>query len=381
MTHLQEIYKNLQEQIEHLPLTDYSYVALDEKSRQEKMRNLIASKISFLPSEEQDRLTQEFFDLGPLSHLIANEDITEIIVNGPQSIWFEQKGLLHRHRDSFFSSLSFKNCIDLICLESQKQATLAQPCLDAHFREFRLSLVNDELTKTQTHFCLRRHPKNPWSFERLQKAGWCSSSQALTIQKLLNQRKNLLIVGGTGSGKTSVLNSCLQALPMNERLIVIEDTLEIALPNSASMRLLTREDPQGTLPEVDQSLLVKRALRLRPDRIVMGEIRGPESKDFLMALSSGHQGSLATLHADSPNQALLRLEMLIQMGAPQWSLLAIRRLIQMSLDYIVVTQRTPEGARRLSGIYRLSSLEESGFLTEALEIEKDLTSSGQIFCV
>ncbi len=132
------------------------------------------------------------------------------------------------------------------------------------------------------------------------------------------------------------------------------------------MKLLTREDPQKVHAPITQSDLVRRTLRLRPDRIIMGEIRGEEAKDFLMSLSTGHRGSFGTLHAQSPHQALLRLEMLIQLGAPQWSLQAIRRLIQLSLEFILITEKTSTGARKFAGLYRLSSLEDHGFLVEAV---------------
>jgi pilus assembly protein CpaF len=164
-----------------------------------------------------------------------------------------------------------------------------------------------------------------------------------------------------------VLNSLLDLLPENERVVVIEDSSEIALSNKASMKLLTREDPHGILPAIDQTQLVKRSLRLRPDRIVMGEVRGSEAKDFLMAMATGHSGSFGTLHAQDANQALIRLEMLIQMGAPQWSLTAIRRLIQLSLDYIIITGRATTGERQLKGVYRLCSLEDQGFLVEQVD--------------
>jgi len=133
------------------------------------------------------------------------------------------------------------------------------------------------------------------------------------------------------------------------------------------MKLLTREDPHGILPAIDQTQLVKRSLRLRPDRIVMGEVRGSEAKDFLMAMATGHSGSFGTLHAQDASQALIRLEMLIQMGAPQWSLTAIRRLIQLSLDYIIITGRAATGERQLKGVFRLCSLEDQGFLVEQVD--------------
>ncbi|RYZ78974.1 MAG: CpaF family protein, partial [Proteobacteria bacterium] len=166
---------------------------------------------------------------------------------------------------------------------------------------------------------------------------------------------------------TSLINALLQTIPSNERAVVIEDTPEIELPNTSSMKLITREDPQGILKSIDQGQLLKHSLRLRPDRIVMGEIRGGEAKDLLMALATGHGGSFGTLHASDARQALIRLEMLIQMGAPQWNLPAVRRLIHLSLDYILVVEKNAEGKRQFQGIYKICSLEENGFLIEKVQ--------------
>jgi pilus assembly protein CpaF len=180
----------------------------------------------------------------------------------------------------------------------------------------------------------------------------------------VEQRKNFLIVGGTGTGKTSLINALLHTCSDNERALVIEDTAEIELPNLSSMKLLTRQDPQGILKPIDQGQLLCHALRLRPDRIVVGEIRGAEAKDLLMALATGHSGSFGSLHASDARQALIRLEMLIQMGAPQWSLSAVRRLIQLSLDYVLLVGKSANGERQFQGVFKICSLEETGFLIE-----------------
>jgi pilus assembly protein CpaF len=173
------------------------------------------------------------------------------------------------------------------------------------------------------------------------------------------------LIGPTGSGKTAVLNACLAEISKDERVVILEDTDELRCANPLSTKLLSRWDSQKILSEVTLSDLVRLSLRLRPDRLVMGEVRGPEAKDLLMALSTGHRGSLATLHAETAQQALLRLEMLIQLGAPQWSLQAVRQLIHLSLDVIVVLKM--EGRRRrLHGMWRLSSLETFGFTLEPI---------------
>jgi pilus assembly protein CpaF len=156
----------------------------------------------------------------------------------------------------------------------------------------------------------------------------------------------------------------LQELPQNERVVVLEDTAEIVIPNDASTRLLTRHDSHGLLPTVDLTELLRQSLRMRPDRLVVGEVRSAEAKDLLLALSTGHQGSMGTLHASSASQAILRLEMLVQLGAPHWSLTTIRRLLGLSLNGIVVVGRNAQGERKLQSIYELSAVEETGVLLD-----------------
>jgi pilus assembly protein CpaF len=158
----------------------------------------------------------------------------------------------------------------------------------------------------------------------------------------------------------------LRELPQNERVVILEDTDELHVPNLSSTKMLTRLDPHNLLPPVDLSALLRHSLRLRPDRLVLGEVRGPEAKDLLLTLATGHSGSLGTLHATSAQEALIRLEMLVQLGAPQWAQATVRRLIQLSLHYVVVAQKKIEGARVLEGIYKITSLEEFGFLLEKI---------------
>lgn len=360
-----KIYDHIQNEIQRLPLNEFLLTSAEQNSlRSQKIEQILSSTTENASESARTRVQAELHSWGPLQALMPDESITEILINGPSAIWVERSGRLERHPDCFFSDLSYRNFLDRLSHAAHTHITTEFPCADGRFGDFRLSLVGAELTQGLPHLTLRRHPKNPWSFEKLSEKKWCSAENISFFSRLVTERKNFLVVGPTGSGKTSVLNSFLNLMPENERLVVIEDTSEISLPNKASMKLLTREDPQGVLPHVDQAQLVRRSLRLRPDRMVMGEVRGAEAKDFLMALATGHTGSFGTLHAQDAGQALIRLEMLIQMGAPQWSLSAIRRLIQMSLDYVIVAERKPGGERRFKGAYRICSLEETGFLLE-----------------
>lgn len=318
-----------------------------------------------LTAEQNQRLRAEMHGFGPLENLIADESITEIMINGRANIWFEREGKNHRHSDMFFSELSFKNFIHRLCEQAGVQVNLNQPSADGAWRDFRLHITMAPLALNGATICLRRHPKNPWTLEKLLEIGWANPQDVERLKKLSSEGANLLIVGGTGSGKTSLLNAILQTLPENERVVSIEDSDELQMPNDISLKLLTRFDANGCLKNFDQNDLLKQALRMKPDRLVIGEIRGGEAKDLLLALSTGHRGSLGTLHADSAQQALWRLEMLVQMGAPQWNLNSIRQLILLSLQAIVVVSRK-NGERRLEGIHRITSLEGNGFLLERI---------------
>lgn len=345
-------------------VSDYAtQMSLSEDSH---ARRAVEKACADAPDEIQARVMGEFFGLGPIETLVAS-DCTEIIVNGRDAIWFERDGFLKRHDDIFHSDLSYRNFISRLSREASMNASLDCPFADGRWRDLRVHLIIPPASGDEAVITLRRLPKNPWTLARLNESAWATADQMTALQRMIKQKMNVLIIGGTGSGKTSVLNACLSELSSDDRAVIIEDTSELTRPNTVSTKLLSRRDPQGHLRDIDQSELLKQALRMRPDRIVMGEIRGGEAKDLLMAFATGHQGCFGTLHADTARQALLRLEMLIQIGAPMWNVQAVRSLIFLSLQAIVVVRRTPEGSRKLEGIYRIASLEDVGFLLERFE--------------
>jgi pilus assembly protein CpaF len=311
-----------------------------------------------------DRIADEYFAAGPIEKLLADPEVTEIILNGPRSLWFERSGRLQHWPETFLSPLTYRNFISRLSREAGVQASLDCPFADGQWRGCRVHLIIPPASGESAVVTLRKHAQVPWTFERFRDRGWASEAALESLANLVRQKKNFLIVGGTGSGKTSVLSACLASIGKTERTLMIEDTSELPVPNAVSSKLLTRRDPQNLLREIDQSELLKQALRMRPDRLVMGEIRGGEAKDLLMAFATGHSGCMGTLHADSARQALIRLEMLIQLGAPQWNLQAVRTLIWLSVQYVVVVGRREDGARVLDGLYRIASLEEIGFLIE-----------------
>lgn len=366
MSFLQKALK-IQTEIQNLPIENIGFQTLDSKPQSSvRISQIISEEAQGLDCHDQLRLQNEFEGVGPLTSLIEDESVTEIIINSLDQIWYEKAGRLSRLEDRFASELTFQNFVERVCQEAKVQVSIERPFCDGRFRNFRLHMVSSELTKSGFILTLRRQSKNPWSLERLQESQWASPQGMQVLKNWIEQKKSFLVVGETGSGKTSVLNACLQSLPHNERVVVLEDTAEIVIPNEASTRLLTRHDSHGLLPTVDLTELLRQSLRMRPDRLVVGEVRSAEAKDLLLALSTGHQGSMGTLHASSAAQAILRLEMLVQLGAPHWSLTTIRRLLGLSLNGIIVVGRNEKGERRLQSIYEISAVEETGVLLDPI---------------
>lgn len=370
---LQETTHQILKKVSELEITQLHFNSDGGSQREALIEEIIRAETQALSELERSRICSEFFSFGPLDKLIADAQLTEILVNGPQAIWVERGGRLEAYQDCFLSDITFNNAIELLQSSAGIFVNQEHPFADGDWKNFRLSLVHGSVTKSGTTLSLRRHPENPWTFEKLVDQEWAQTQHISWLRTMLKKRKNFIVVGSTGSGKTSLLNAFLQETGESCRNVIIEDASELKCPNSSSLKLLTRSEARrGEYQEIDQNQLVRRALRLRPDRIVMGEIRGAEAKDFLMALATGHEGSFASLHAQDPHQALLRLEMLIQMGAPQWSLQTIRRVIQLSLHFVVVVEKNFEGKRRLKGLYRLVALEDHGFLMEKVDSELDL---------
>lgn len=332
----------------------------------ERRARVLESGLASVAPDLRRRILDEFDGWGPLTSLLERKDLTEILLNGPDSVWFESQGRLHESGERFISRQNYQRMLERLCLEAGSHISVEHPSADGHWRDFRVHVSGPPLSGNGAVISLRRHPENPWDLEKLTAANWCSAAEAAMLRGLVKQRWNFLVIGPTSAGKTSVVNALLaQSSP--DRAVVLEDCREIHVPPGPSLRLLTRTDAQGLLPDVTLTDLLRQSLRLRPDRLVVGEVRGGEAKDYLLALSTGHAGSFGTLHAESPAQALLRLEMLVQMGAPEWSLETVRRLIRLSLHAIVVCGKNDRGERRFKGLHRIVSLEENGFLLEPVD--------------
>ncbi len=334
--------------------------------KEQKLQQIISEKTNALSELCKKRVRSEIEKLGPLEGLLADPTITEILVNSPESIFVERYGRLEKHSDRFFDESTYNQCIERISQLCHSYMNKEKPFIETQIGKFRYTLIFSDLSRDHHLLSIRKQPEQLWTLEKLYQSNWCSESQYRLLQKLISEQKNFLMIGGTSSGKTSALQAMINEMPQNERLVIIEDTQELHLCNPMSVSLLTRTDGINKNNDVTMNDLLKRALRLRPDRLVVGEIRGAEAMNLLMALATGHAGSFGSMHARTASEALLRLEMLIQMGAPQWSLQSIRRLIGMTVEYILVVEKK-NGQRSLEGIYKITSVEETGITMMKLD--------------
>lgn len=337
-------------------------------SRESSLQDLIANETTNDQPEVRKRIHEELNGLGPIAELLSDDEVSEILINSYQNIFFEKNGQLHQYKDHFFSENSYLAFLDRLSQKCQTYMNREKPFIECQLGHLRLTTVFSEIAQGSHLLSIRKQPLNRWTLDQFFQKNWCNEMQFKTIHEIINSKKNFLVVGGTGSGKTSFLQAILQSLPQLERTVMIEDTQELHPATPVSISLLTRQDPSRNVGDITMDDLLKRALRLRPDRLVVGEIRGPEAKSLLMALATGHEGSFGSLHARTASEALLRLEMLIQMGAPQWTLLSIRRLMAMTVQNIFVLEKK-EGVRKLAGIYQISSLEENGLTLHRIDQE------------
>lgn len=305
-----------------------------------------------------DELMYEVQGLGPLEPLLSDTTVNDILVNGHDQVYVERHGVLEKSMCRFRDEKHLLRIIDKIVSRVGRRIDESQPWVDARLDDgSRVNAIIRPCAVDGPSVSIRKFAKVPLTMERLEKGGALNQSAAALLQGLVDARLNILISGGTGSGKTTMLNALSSFISEAERIVTIEDAAELQLQQEHVLRLETRPaGPDGT-GSVVQRDLVKNALRMRPDRIIVGEVRGSESFDMLQAMNTGHDGSMTTVHANSPRDALARVEQMVQMGGLELPHSAIRATISSALHFVVQLNRLSDGSRRVVSISEITGME------------------------
>ena len=320
----------------------------------EEIRSRLADETG-ISREDRERLTEELSDdilgHGPLERLLADDTVSEIMVNAPDDVWIEREGMLHKTTVRFTDESQLKRIINKMVAEVGRRVDEAQPMVDARLPDgSRINAVIPPLSLSGALLTIRKFGAERLDIDRLVQLGTLSPETADLLRRCVQARLNILISGGTGAGKTTLLNAMSAAIPNSERIVTIEDAAELRLAQRHVLRLECRPKNIEGEGEVTIRDLVRNTLRMRPDRIVVGEVRGAEALDMLQAMNTGHDGSLSTCHANSPADALRRIETMVLMGDVELPLAAIREQMVSAIDLVVHVARRADGARRVVAI-------------------------------
>ena len=306
----------------------------------------------------EHELVHEAIGLGPLEDLIGRDDISEIMVNGPDHVYVEHKGVLYKTDMAFADDYQVVAAIERIVSPLGRRIDESSPMVDARLKDgSRVNAIIPPLSLVGPSITIRKFSKTPLQVENLIEFGSISRNMASFLDLCVKLRKNIIISGGTGSGKTTLLNILSSFLPDTDRIITIEDAAELQLRQEHVVRLESRPPNIEGKGEVTIRDLVRNSLRMRPDRIVIGECRGGEALDMLQAMNTGHDGSLTTIHANSPRDALARLETLVLMAGFDLPLRAIREQIASAISIIVQITREKDGSRKVIDISEITRME------------------------
>jgi pilus assembly protein CpaF len=317
-----------------------------------EVRALVDSEAAPLPDAQRTELAERVLllatGLGPLEPLLADAAVDEVMVNGPHAIFVERYGRIERTDVTLGSDAELMHAIERILAPLGRRVDEASPLCDARLPDgSRVNVVIPPLSLSGPCLTIRRFRRQGFSLRELTRNGTLSRELADFLAVCVAARASILVSGGTGSGKTTTLNALSGAIPGEERIVTIEDAAELRLRQRHVVRLEARPPNLEGRGEVTIRQLVRNALRMRPDRIVVGEVRGPEALDMLQALNTGHDGSLTTVHANSPVDALRRVETLALMAGVGLPHAAVREQVASALDLVVHQERGPDGRRRV----------------------------------
>jgi len=300
----------------------------------------------------------EILGLGPLEFLMRDSTITEIMINGAKKVFVEKSGKLQQSVVNFDDDDHVMKVIDRIVSRVGRRVDESSPMADARLADgSRVNVIIPPLALDGPTVTIRRFPADPLTLDNLVGFKAISPGMAEFLKAIVKIGKNILISGGTGSGKTTALNALSAYIPPDERIVTIEDAAELQLQQDHVVRLETRPANVEGNGEISQRDLVKNGLRMRPDRIVIGEVRGAEAMDMLQAMNTGHDGSLTTTHANTPRDALARIENMVAMAGFELPIKAVRAQIASAIHYVVQVQRLEDGSRRMTTISEVNGME------------------------
>ena len=334
---------------------------------------------------ERERLVSEvhdeLFGLGPLEPLLGDPTISDILVNSYSNIYIERRGKLEKTAISFKDDEHLRRVIERIVSTVGRRIDEAQPMVDARLPDgSRVNAIIPPLAIDGPVLSIRRFGTDPLKMQQLIQNGALTKEIAILFEMCVRARLNIIISGGTGAGKTTLLNALSAFIPADERIVTIEDSAELQMQQPHVVRLETRPPNIEGKGEVTQRDLVRNALRMRPDRIVVGEVRGGEAIDMLQAMNTGHDGSLTTIHANSTRDALARLETMIQMTGMRLSDRAMRQQITSAVNLVIQVARLTDGTRRIVSISEITGMEgETTAMQEIFQFERTgVDASGKV---
>lgn len=336
-----------------------------------KIYKYVAEKQLVVSAFDLERLTEDMVDelagFGPLEAMIRDDSINDILVNGARDIFIERKGKLEKTQMRFIDDEHVLRVIRRILAPLGRRVDEASPTVDARLPDgSRLNVVIPPLALNGPCMSIRKFRKSPILGSDLLAYGTLDSKMLSFLTNASKNRVNTMISGSTGAGKTTMLNFMSRSIPAGERIVTIEDAAELRLEHEHVVRLETRPQNLDGMGEVNAHDLVVNALRMRPDRIILGEVRSREVMDMLQAMNTGHEGCMSTIHANSASDALLRMETLAGLAGFQGAEATLRKMIAAALELIVQVTRLPNGKRRITSITEIIGIRDDRFVTNEL---------------
>jgi pilus assembly protein CpaF len=350
------------------------------------VEHLCDTEDTLLNRNERERLIEEVLDetfgLGPLEFLLKDPSISDILINGPKNIYVERRGRMEKTSVQFRDNAHLMQIIDRIVSKVGRRVDEVCPMVDARLQDgSRVNAIIPPLALDGAAVSIRRFGSNPLKLEDLLNYKAFTPEMVMLLEGAIKGRLNMIISGGTGSGKTTLLNTLSSFIPNTDRIVTIEDAAELQLQQEHVVRLETRPpniEGKGAITATD---LVKNALRMRPERVIIGECRGPETLDMLQAMNTGHEGSLTTLHANTPRDAIARIETMITMAGFDLPLKAMRQQIASAVDVIIQANRLQGGPRKITHITEIVGMEQDTIVMQDIYhyVQTGIDENGRAF--